>query len=314
MENGKSGSKKPRIGIILMAHGAPASLADIPVYLKNIRGGKEPTDEMIKTISDRYAAIGGKSPMEEITRRQAEALEKFINRGSGDFKVYYGMRNWAPHIREAVQAAAQDGVERIVGICLAPQYSRWSTERYLDVFNTALKECGSKAETQFISSWPDEPCLVEAFAEAYTAAIARIKASGQHQIYTIFTAHSIPADSVEYGDPYPEEYARTVRAIVNRVRPFWWQKAYQSQGFIPIPWLGPTVESVIDNVSRYGRKAVLLVPVGFVSDHIEIIYDIDIGFKQYAAAKNLELWRTESLNTSPLFIEALASVVWQHLC
>lgn len=304
----------PKVGILLMAHGAPTSVKDIPLYLKNIRGGKEPTPEMIQTITKRYERIGGCSPLLEITRGQAQALQTFLNREGADFKVYCGMRNWSPYIKDAVRAAIEDGVERILGLCLAPQYSRWSTERYFKAFREALDECAADIKVQFISSWADNPYLIEAFAGKYAAAAEKIRQNGSDRFYTVFTAHSIPAESLDYGDPYVEEYDRTIQGIVDRVQPARWYKAFQSQGFIPIPWLGPTVESVLDKIARYGRKTVLIVPVGFVCDHIEIVYDIDIEFKNYAASKNLDLRRTESLNLSPLLTEALASVVWQHLC
>lgn len=303
-----------KIGVLLMAHGAPNSVADIPLYLKNIRGGKEPTPAMIETISQRYQAIGGSSPLLEITLGQARALQDYLNREGGQFRVYCGMRNWSPYIRDAVDAAIRDGVEKIVAICLAPQYSMWSAERYFKALRQALTECGSGIEVQYIDSWANHPSLIEAFAERYAAAAREIHESGQSEFDTVFTAHSIPADALDFGDPYSEEYDRTIRGIVERVRPSRWLKAYQSQGFIPVPWLGPTVESALDKIARRGRKTVLMVPVGFLCDHIEIIYDIDIGFKEYAASRNLELRRTESLNLSPLLTEALASVVWQRLC
>ena len=141
----------------------------------------------------------------------------------------------------------------------------------------------------------------------------KIRALGYEQVHTFFTVHSIPAESLELGDFYDEEYDSTVKAIVKRIKPYRWYKAYQSQGMIPVPWLGPTVESTLDRIARLGSKTVLMVPVGFVSDHVEILYDIDIEFAEYAKSKNLKLFHTESLNQSPLFTEALASVVWVHL-
>ncbi|MFQ5674134.1 MAG: ferrochelatase [Nitrospinales bacterium] len=303
----------PLTGVLLMAHGAPNSVDDIPLYLKNIRGGKEPTPEMIRTISERYRAIGGSSPLLEITRGQAKALENLLNRDGGRFRVYCGMRNWSPYIRDAVAAAVRDGVQQLLAVCLAPQYSLWSTERYFKTLREALADCGADIEVRYIASWADHPGLAEAFAERYAAAAEKIRESGQEQFYTVFTAHSIPADALDFGDPYSEEYDKTIRGVVERVKPFRWFKTYQSQGFIPVPWLGPTVESALDKIAGYGRKTVLMAPLGFLCDHIEIIYDIDVVFKEYAASKGLELWRTESLNLSPRLTEALASVVWMHL-
>lgn len=306
-------SDAPTTAIFLMAHGAPTNVEDIPLYLKNIRGGKDSTPEVIQIIRERYQAIGGSSPLLEITQGQAEALEKFINQdGNNTFKVYFGMRSWSPYIKDVVQQMVDDGIKRVYAICLAPQYSKWSTERYFKSFNVALKDSDAKndLEVHYISSWCDHPCLTDAFVEKYNQAIEKLSPKDKDQVHTVFTVHSIPAASLDEGDPYAEEYEKTVSKIVERVQPAHWHMAYQSQGMIPVPWLGPTVEAVLDKIARIGAKPVLVIPVGFVSDHIEILYDIDIEFKNYAKARKLDLYRTESLNLSPTFIEALAAVVW----
>jgi len=302
------------MGVFLMAHGAPNSVDDIPQYLKNIRGGTESSPEVIRLIQDRYQAIGGSSPLLEITRQQAQALETYLNQEGPRFKVYFGMRNWSPYIRDEVRRMREDGVSCVLAMCLAPQYSTWSTELYFKAFRDALKGCGGEdLEVRYIGSWASNPTLIDAFAERYGQAVDRLAGMGRDKVYTLFTVHSIPAESLDYGDPYAEEYNRTLEALVARVHPFRWFKAYQSQGMIPVPWLGPTVESTLDRIARFGPRTVLMVPVGFVSDHIEILYDIDIQFRKYAAERKLDLYRTESLNTSPIFIEALAAAVWEHL-
>ncbi len=297
-----------------MAHGAPTCVDDIPLYLKNIRSGTESSPEVIQIIRDRYEAIGGSSPLLEITTRQAAELEKFLNQDGGNFKVYIGMRNWSPYIRDAVKQMVADGVKRVLAMCLAPQYSTWSTKLYFNALNNALDEqSAGSLPVQFIGTWANQPSLIDAFVDRYDSAMEKMRAQGHDKVHTIFTVHSIPAESLEYGDFYDEEYDSTVKAIVERVKPFRWYQAYQSQGMIPVPWLGPTVEDTLDRIARFGSKPVLIVPVGFVCDHIEILYDIDIEFTKHAESKKLKLFRTESLNHSPLFIEALASVVWEHL-
>lgn len=308
-----SGTSKT--AIILLAHGAPLRVQDIPKYLKNIRGGKNSTTEVIQEVASRYQQIGGRSPLLDITTAQAEALEQYLNQGEDQFKVYVGMRTWSPYIKDAVNQAVSDGAERIIALCLAPQFSRWSTERYQKAFNDAMEVWQSKKlEVQFITSWPNQPLLIDAFVERYRAAAVDLDAKGKKNVHTIFTVHSIPADSVEmFGDPYVEEYGKTMQGILQQVEITNWHQAYQSQGMIPVPWLEPTVESTLDKIAEAGGQTALMVPVGFVCDHIEILYDIDIAFKEYAAERNIELYRTESLNTSPLFIEALAAVVWEHL-
>ena len=301
----------PRTGIFLMAHGAPESTDDIPEYLKTIRGGRDSTPETIQIIRDRYEQIGGKSPLGEITAELAERLEKFLNQEEPQFKVYVGMRNWSPYIRDGVKRMKEDGIEKVIALCLAPQFSTWSTKLYFNAFEEALKECGGEnIDVHFVASWANHPLLIDAFSEKYREALAKLNGES---VYTIFTAHSIPSESIDLGDPYDQEFNKTVELLVDRVKPNNWYQAYQSQGMIPLPWLGPTVESVLDKISRVGSKTVLIVPVGFVCDHVEILFDIDIEFKNYAVDKKLKLHRTESLNFSPTYIEALASIAWETM-
>jgi len=294
-----------------MAHGAPESTDDIPEYLKTIRGGRDSTPETIQIIRDRYEQIGGKSPLREITAELAERLEKFLNQEEPQFKVYVGMRNWSPYIRDEVKRMKEDGIEKVIALCLAPQFSTWSTKLYFNAFEDALKECGGEnIDVHFVASWANHPLLIDAFSEKYREALAKLNGES---VYTIFTAHSIPSESIDLGDPYDQEFNKTVELLVDRVKPNNWYQAYQSQGMIPVPWLGPTVESVLDKISRVGSKTVLIVPVGFVCDHVEILFDIDIEFKNYAVDKKLKLHRTESLNFSPTYIEALASIAWETM-
>ena len=301
-------------GVFLMAHGAPESTDDIPEYLRNIRGGTESTPETIQIIRERYEQIGGKSPLREISEELCSRVESFLNQQGQQFRVYCGMRNWSPYIRDEVKRMKGDGVKRVVALCLAPHFSTWSTRLYFNVFKEALKDCGAEdLDVRYIASWADHPLLIDAFEEKYRKAFEKLEPGKEESVYTIFTAHSIPSESLEFGDPYSEEFDKTINKIVQRVQPRKWFKAFQSQGMIPIPWLGPTVESVLDKIARQGSKTVLIVPVGFVCDHVEILFDIDIEFYQYAKERKLSLYRTESLNLSPNFIEALASLTWENL-
>ena len=304
----------PRTGIFLMAHGAPESTDDIPEYLKKIRGGKKSEPETIEIIRDRYTQIGGKSPLREITAELADRLEKFLNQQGSHFKVYVGMRNWDPYILDEVKRMKEDGVEKVIALCLAPQFSTWSTKLYFNAFKEALKSCGAEnIEVHLIGSWANHPLLIDVFSEKYREALKKINLEKSESVHTIFTAHSIPSESIELGDPYDQEFNKTVQLLVERVQPNHWYQAYQSQGMIPVPWLGPTVESVLDKISQLGSKTVLVVPVGFVCDHVEILFDIDIEFKKYAEDRKLTLYRTESLNFSPTYIEALASIAWEAM-
>ena len=314
MNSSMNDFSQPLTGVFLMAHGAPESVDDIPEYLRNIRGGTESTPDTIQIIRDRYEQIGGKSPLREITEELCSRLESFLNQQEPQFKVYCGMRNWSPYICDEVRRMKEDGVKKVVALCLAPQFSTWSTRLYFEVFKEALKNCDAgDMDVSYIGSWADHPLLIDAFAEKYRLALEKLGTNAEKTVRTIFTAHSIPSESIEFGDPYPEEFDKTINKLVERVQPNQWYKAYQSQGMIPIPWLGPTVESVLDKIARQGSKTVLMVPVGFVCDHVEILFDIDIEFDQYARERKLKLHRTESLNLSPTFIEALASVTWENL-
>ena len=300
-----------KIGILLLAHGAPDNVNDIPRYIKNIRGGKEPDPKIVKAITDHYNLIGGKSPLEPIARGQAAGLQKLLNQQkSGHFRVYVGMRNWAPYIDDAVAKAYSDGMEKLIAVCLAPQYSRFSTELYMKAFREAVsKSNGDLNKVNFISTWADNYYLAEAFAQRFEQASKNLVKKGKSDFYTIFTVHSIPASSLEYGDPYVEEFNKTVKAIVDLVKPRKWLQCYQSAGYIPVPWLEPSVEMALDKIARKGKKTVLLMPVGFLCDHIEILYDIDIEYIKYADEKNLHLVRTKSLNATSKLIQALASVI-----
>ena len=314
MNTSMNESSESLTGVFLMAHGAPESVEDIPEYLRNIRGGTESTPETIQIIRDRYEQIGGSSPLREITEELCAKLESFLNQQGTKFKVYCGMRNWSPYIQDEVKRMKDDGVKKVVALCLAPQFSTWSTRLYFNVFKAALKTCDAESlDVRYIGSWADHPLLIDAFEEKYWEALIKLGPNAEESVHTIFTAHSIPAESIELGDPYEEEFDKTVKKLVERTQPKRWFKAYQSQGMIPIPWLGPTVESVLDKIARQGSKIVLIVPVGFVCDHVEILFDIDIEFSEYAKERKLSLHRTESLNLSPTFIEALASVTWENL-
>jgi ferrochelatase len=310
----RAANRGSETAVLLMAHGAPESLDDIPRYLDNIRYGLGELPLVVEEVRERYKKIGGASPMLGITRNQTAALQSYLDQdGQKRFRVYFAMRNWSPYIKDVVRVMLEDGVRRVVALCLAPQYSLLSTELYFAALHEALKDGGEGVEVVRIDSWCNHPALVDAFAERYRAAMDKLRGEGVEKTFTLFTVHSIPMESVDAGDPYPEEYESTVRAIVERVQPLRWAKAYQSQGKRPGPWLGPRVEAVLDRIARTGAKNVLVFPVGFVSDHIEILYDIDIAFKEYAATKNLNLHRTETLNVSPLLIEALGSIVWEHM-
>ena len=307
----------PLPGILLLAHGGPNSLEDIEPFLVNIRSGRPFPPHLLEEIRDRYLQIGGRSPLLELSLRQARALEQALHANGKCFRVYLGMRNWHPFIRETVAEMAKDGVTNALALCLAPQNSRLSVGLYFKHVREAQKDIPAEFPVQFVETWHEDPLLIEAFAEKIRKALAEFPDAGDSRSekppVVIFTAHSLPEKVVAEGDPYDREVRATVAAVAARSGLSGWRFAYQSQGATADPWLGPTVESVLEELAQGGDKCVLIAPIGFVSDHVEVLYDIDIGFRRFAEERGILLRRAESLNDSPAFVRALAAVVGKHL-
>jgi protoporphyrin/coproporphyrin ferrochelatase len=282
--------------VLLLAHGAPERLDDVEEYLRYVRSGRPVAPRVVEEVRHRYTLIGGSSPLTYWTRRQAEALQAGLG-----LPVYFGMRNWRPFIREAMEQIQADGIERLVAMCLAPQYSKMSVGYYFRRTQEAKQQLGAQVEIVWTKSFHSHPLLVEAFAER----LAPLSGTGN----VLFTAHSLPEKILENADPYDTEARATARLVAERLALSGWEFAYQSQGMTEEKWLGPTVESVLDRCSG----PVVLAPVGFVCDHVEILYDVDILFREYAARRGMELRRPESLNDSPKFIEAMAAVAREKL-
>ena len=291
-------------GVLLLAHGAPDRLGDIPEFLMNVRGGRPLPARAVEEIVNRYALIGGGSPLLEITIRQGEALAGVLG-----LPVQIGMRNWEPYIEEAVRDLKGSQVTRAVALCLAPQNSRTSIGLYKAALAKAVEKLAPKLRVEFVESWHDHPGLIAAFCEKAAAALARIEAEAGRPVPVVFTAHSVPVRTIEEGDPYERQVKETARLVAEAMGLSDYDLAFQSQGMTPEPWIGPTVESRIDALAARGRRHVLLVPIGFVADHVEILYDIDVLFCDYGKKKGVSVLRSESLNDSPLFIQALASIV-----
>jgi ferrochelatase len=285
-------------GVILLAHGTPDSPADMPEFLTRVREGRPPSPELLEEMRHNYTAIGGRSPLTEITLAQAAALERELADGT---PVKVGMRNWRPFIADTLAVLARDGVTELVALPLAPQYSRVSIGKYRAAVEAAAP---AGITVRFVSTWHDHPGLIESFAEK----VGQAQERGPWDA-VVFTAHSIPVRLVREGDPYPDHVAATATAVARRAAVSRWQLAYQSAGRTPEPWLTPSLEQAIDGLVGGGAKRVLAAPVGFVSDHTEVLYDIDIQAAAFARERGAELARTESLNTSPAFIRALADIV-----
>lgn len=274
---------------------------EMPAYLTRVRGGRPPSPELVEEMRHNYEAIGGRSPLTDLTLAQGRELAARLGR---DVPVAVGMRNWTPYIKDALAGLAESGVTRVIGIPLAPQFSTLSVGKYVDAASAALP---NGVTLDPVESFHEQPLLLEAFAERVRAARPR---PGEA---TIFTAHSLPVRVISAGDPYAAEVAATASGVAALCGIGRYHVAYQSAGRTPEPWIGPEVADVIRALSAAGAREFLIVPIGFVCDHTEILFDIDIQAKAAATAAGATLRRTDSLNSSPTFIRMLEELVRQKL-
>jgi len=291
-----------RTAVLLMAYGGPGSLDDVEPYLNDVRGGRPTSPELLREVRERYARIGGRSPILELTRAQATAVGRALGAG---FQVYVGMRHWHPFIRETADAIARAGHRAVVGVVMAPHYSAMSVGAYEKKLLEAAG--GGRFETALVRSWGDQPAFLEAVADRVARALQRFPSPSAVQV--IFTAHSLPERILAAGDPYPDELRASAAAVAKRRGLSNWRFAYQSAGATPDPWLGPDAGDVITELAAGGRKAFLVVPIGFVCDHVEILYDIDVEYRALAERLGVRLERTASLNDDPGLVAAVAGVV-----
>lgn len=310
--------------VLLLAHGTPEKVEQIPEYLRNVVSGRPLPQHVIDEIQHRYALIG-RSPLTEITQTQGRLVEAELAADGHPVPVYVGMRNWRPYIPDVVRQMRSDGVEEAAVICLAPQNSRTSVGLYK---RAAQAEAGPM-RIDFTEGWAQHPLLAEAFAERLRTAWTKLTAETGAPVPVLFTAHSVPCRTIqtpaasegqprlwpgEGVDPYAEEAKHTAELVAMRVPeiPRWWF-AFQSQGASGGPWIGPTVESTLDAIAAEGVKTLLLQPIGFLCDHVEILYDVDIAFKEYARKLGVRLERPESLNASAKLAEAVAELARKGL-
>jgi protoporphyrin/coproporphyrin ferrochelatase len=274
-----------------MAYGSPSSPEDIRLYLEDIREGRPVSDQAVEELTERYRRIGGRSPLNEITERQRAALEREVG-----IPVHLGMKHWRPRIGEAAELAVEGGATRVLGLVLAPHYSRLSIAGYRERLEAGL---AGRAELVFVESWHDHEPFIDVLAD-------RVRGTDAH---VVFTAHSLPERILAMGDPYKDELLRTSELVALRADQDDWSFAFQSESATGEPWLGPDIVDHLDDLHARGVRKVLVAPVGFVSDHLEILWDIDVEARERAAELDLELDRIESLNDDPAFIGALAALV-----
>lgn len=298
------------IAVLLMAYGTPNSTDDIEPYYTDIRGGRKPTTENLSELLARYEKVGGRTPLLDITNAQAQALQMQLGEA---FRVYVGMKHWHPYIAQAVEEIVRDGSKRVIALALAPHYSRFSTDGYIHRVREALEKLGASPEVKFIQSWNDHPLFLRAIAEKLVQAQRKFGASNWDGIKIIFSAHSLPERILQSNDPYPQELRETCEGVAPLVGLKEWKFAYQSAGRTGEKWLGPEILATLDEVARQGAHRVLIAPIGFVADHLEILYDIDVECAGRSKQLGIEMRRIESQNASPPFIDALAAIVREHL-
>jgi protoporphyrin/coproporphyrin ferrochelatase len=295
-----------QLAVLLMAYGGPGNLAEVEPYLLDVRGGRPTKPQLVEEIRARYARIGGRSPILEHTRAQAAGVGRALGTG---FRTYVGMRHWHPYIKDTVAQIRRAGARRVVGVVMAPHYSGMSVGAYEKKLLEAAHE-SEPLEVALVRSWWEQPEFLETMANRVRQALQRFSKPSEVQV--IFTAHSLPERILATGDPYPEELKASAAKVARRLELGEWHFAYQSAGATNEPWLGPDAGELMTKLAREKRvDAMLLVPIGFVCDHVEILYDIDIEYQALAKRLGVQLERTASLNDDPGLVAAVAQVVKQ---
>ncbi|GAC1461721.1 MAG: ferrochelatase [Chloroflexota bacterium] len=295
-------------GVLLMAYGTPTTPEEILPYYTHIRRGNPPPPELLQELQERYALIGGQTPLTEITENTRRGLEEGLNAGdSGRFRVIMGMKHWTPWIHEAIEQMADEGIDRAIGLVLAPHYSGYSIGQYYGYVDKAQEKLGTDIEIVRIDSWHLHPPYLEAVARRVRSGLEQFPPNAD--VTVVFTAHSLPQKIVAAGDPYPAQLTETAEAIARMLDLQHWTFSYQSAGRTADPWLGPDLVDTVNALAEQGVRNILVATIGFVSDHLEILYDIDYEARMAAKALDVTLKRTDSLNASPDFVHGLATLV-----
>ncbi|MBH0207823.1 MAG: ferrochelatase [Nitrospira sp. HN-bin3] len=299
--------------ILLMAMGGPDCLENVEPFLLDVRGGRPTPPELVEEIRERYRATGGKSPAVGITQAVAKKLEQQLSEsGDGRYRVYVGLRHWHPFIKDTYAELLQESPDQIIGVCMAPQQSSLSTGAYRKKVEEARTVLADQTPVTYVGSWNRHPRLIAAIVENIRQGLQKFPADVRAAVPVLFTAHSLPERIVKMNDPYPDEVKGTVEAVTNALgnQPTYF--AYQSQGRSSEPWLGPTVEAMLETICQAGHRHMLVAPVGFICDHVETLFDIDIELTQLALRKGLHLERMAMLNDSPAILETLRDVLAAH--
>jgi len=297
-------------GILLMAYGTPATLDDVEPYFTDIRGGRPPSPESVARLRRRYELVGGRTPLLDITRTLAAKLEHALAARDGvRRRVYAGMKHWHPYIADTLAAAAADGVTRITAIALAPHYSRISIGGYRRAVEAATVTDGTAPEVHMVDRWHQQPEFTDMMATLVRSALGRFDASVRDRVVVVFSAHSLPIRIREWDDPYERELLESSAAVARAVGIRDWRFAWQSAGETGEPWLGPDILEYLETLHAEGATHVLQVPIGFVADHLEVLWDIDVEARTKATALGMVLERTQLPNASDAFVRTLVGVI-----
>ncbi|HEY9287576.1 MAG TPA: ferrochelatase [Candidatus Dormibacteraeota bacterium] len=306
------------IAVLLMAYGSPNRLDEVEPYFTDIRGGRTPSREAVDELTERYRQVGVPTPLLAVSSELAQRLEQLLNADSPDgsiYTVHLGMKHWTPRIATAVEEAMTAGADRLLAIVLAPHYSTISSEGYRRQVENALNRLGSKGNAaipvDFVDSWHELDGYIEALADNVRA--TRAQFSRPQDVVAVFTAHSLPARILKQGDPYQDQLLRTSELVAQRAGIEEWRWSYQSQSHTGEPWLGPDLPDMVAALAQEGHRAILVCSVGFIADHLEIFYDIDLEAKAKADELGVELRRTPMLNADPRLARALYELVAERV-
>jgi ferrochelatase len=297
------------VGVLVMAYGGPNSLDEIAGYLADIRTGRPTPQTVVEEITRNYQSIGGKSPLLELTQQQVAALEQHFD--PEGFKLYLGMRHWAPWIKETIAEMLADGVSHAVSIVMAPHFSRLSVAKYQAKIAAGLEMHRGWIHFSHVESYHDAPGLIQAFANRVQEGLNRWPEIERERVHVVFSAHSLPTRILEMGDPYDNQLRETAALVADKagLDEGQWSWSYQSAGRSSEPWLGPQLQEHLPELASMGIQNVISVPIGFVCEHVEILYDIDILAREVAKGVGIRLERPPALNDDPLFVGTLAEVI-----
>ena len=297
-------------GVLLLAYGSPETPDDVEPYFRHIRGGRTPSPESVQDLRERYALIGGRTPLRAITTDTAAALQAVLDaKAPGEYRTYVAMKHWHPFIGDVIPQIAADGVRRVIAIVLAPHYSRMSIGGYQKYVADAAAHLGVPIDITFVESWHLQPKFISLIANRVREGLAEFPESERDVTCVVFSAHSLPVRIRTWDDPYEAQLLASCEAVAREIGLNGWRFAWQSAGHTGEPWLSPDIVAYLDTLRAEGVRNVLSVPIGFVCDHLEVLYDIDHEAAARARALGMELRRTRMPNATPELIAVLDAIV-----